>query len=77
MTTEVRKQQRIFLPLQQDLIVAIADNPSQSFVQSPLMLGIAETVDKDEISIAIHGSRALDPVFFLVLLLLKELLHRF
>ena len=72
MTTEVRKQQRVFLPLQQDLIVAIADNPSQSFVQSPLMLGIAETIDKDEVGIAVHGCRASDPVFLLILLLLEE-----
>ena len=74
---KVRKENSILFSFKQDFMVAITDDPAKRFIQCPLMLGITEAINENEIRIAVHCGFAANSIRFLILFFLKEgLLHK-
>ena len=51
----------------QKFIVTVTDNPSDCFIQRPLMLYTSKPVDKDEIRISVNYAGTVNAVFLLIM----------
>ena len=72
MAAETRQEYGAVRVLRQHFIVAVPDDAPDGFVQRSLMLRIPESIDKDEIRIAINRSRTADTSSHLVLSLFQK-----